>query len=313
MIQTQAVVEQFRTFLADDWGYIWGTVGIMWTAARQKQKVNYMVSTYGTGWKNNSEAKQDNYYSAALYGEKWIGHYVVDCAGAIRKAFLNLGCDKVHSGCNLIWDNDLSAKGQLKGGKRTDGMELLPGTAVFVYKEKTRDFSHVGMYVGDGKVIEAQGTKVGVVETSITLSKWSHWGEIKYAEYNEQPSPAPTPEPTPTPTPTPGTDKPTLRRGSKGEYVEELQKSLQKLGYDLGPCGVDGDFGRATEAAVKAFQTDQGLKVDGICGPATWAALDASQPGPEPTGLYTVIIPGLTEEQANRLLAEYPLAEISAG
>ena len=52
-----------------------------------------------------------------------------------------------------------------------------------------------------------------------------------------------------------------------------MQSILEKLGYDLGPCGVDGDFGRMTEKAVKAFQQDHGLKVDGICGPKTFAAL----------------------------------------
>lgn len=305
MIKAQAIVDQFRTFLADQWGYIWGATGILWTESRQKQKVNYMVSKYGTGWQNNSEAKQDNYYSAALYGEKWIGHYVVDCAGAIRRAFLNLGCDKVHSGCNLIWNNDLSAKGQLKDGKRTDGFELLPGTAVFVYKEKTRNFSHVGMYVGDGKVIEAQGTKVGVVETSVTLSKWTHWGEIKYAEYHEQPSPTPTPEPTPTPTPTPtpGTDKPTLRKGDKGQYVMQAQMLLIQRGYTLPKYGCDGKFGNETLEAVKAFQKANGLTADGVIGQKTWAALES---GEKPdSNLYTVHIPYMTQPQAQAMVDKY--------
>lgn len=53
--------------------------------------------------------------------------------------------------------------------------------------------------------------------------------------------------------------------------VERLQKELVARGYD--PNGVDGKFGGGCEAAVKAFQKDNGLEVDGSCGPATKEAL----------------------------------------
>ena len=55
--------------------------------------------------------------------------------------------------------------------------------------------------------------------------------------------------------------------------MRECQEILAKLGYDLGKCGVDGDFGKCTEAAVRKYQKDQGLTIDGIVGPKTWAAL----------------------------------------
>ena len=67
---------------------------------------------------------------------------------------------------------------------------------------------------------------------------------------------------------------PTLRRGSSGKDVQQLQQILLSLGYDLGPCGVDGVFGRMTQAAVQAFQKARGLTVDGIVGPLTWAAME---------------------------------------
>ena len=44
----------------------------------------------------------------------------------------------------------------------------------------------------------------------------------------------------------------------------------------LGPPGIDGIFGSRTETAVKAFQRDKGLQVDGIVGPITWGAICAS-------------------------------------
>ncbi len=61
------------------------------------------------------------------------------------------------------------------------------------------------------------------------------------------------------------------KRGSKGKEVERLQRKLKKLGYYLGK--IDGDFGGGTESAVKRFQRDNGLKVDGIVGEETWDAL----------------------------------------
>ena len=65
----------------------------------------------------------------------------------------------------------------------------------------------------------------------------------------------------------------TLRRGSKGDAVRECQGILARLGYDLGRCGIDGDFGKCTEAAVRKYQKERGLTVDGIVGPKTCAAI----------------------------------------
>lgn len=74
---------------------------------------------------------------------------------------------------------------------------------------------------------------------------------------------------------------PTLRRGSRGAAVEELQTKLNNVGADP-PLVVDGIFGPLTKAAVVAFQTAHTLDPDGIAGPLTWGALDAAQPGPGP-------------------------------
>jgi N-acetylmuramoyl-L-alanine amidase len=62
-----------------------------------------------------------------------------------------------------------------------------------------------------------------------------------------------------------------LRRGSTGGAVYELQGFLKLQGYSIGT--VDGAFGSLTEAAVKAFQHDQGLSADGVAGSATRGAV----------------------------------------
>jgi peptidoglycan hydrolase-like protein with peptidoglycan-binding domain len=86
--------------------------------------------------------------------------------------------------------------------------------------------------------------------------------------------------------PGPGTE-PTLVEGDTGPAVQTLQTRLNVWGAKL---TVDGSFGAATLAAVKAFQTAQKLTVDGVVGPQTWAALNANptttpQPYPAPTKL----------------------------
>lgn len=93
--------------------------------------------------------------------------------------------------------------------------------------------------------------------------------------------PASTPSPTPTQSAAPAwvTDcthysgSELTRRGDTGERVLQVQCMLSKRGYDLGKRGVDGKFSKATKMAVRQFQTDRGLAVDGKVGPETWAAL----------------------------------------
>ena len=65
-----------------------------------------------------------------------------------------------------------------------------------------------------------------------------------------------------------------LRKGSTEEAVKTMQTMLIACGYSCGSTGADGDFGKNTEAAVKAFQKDKGLTVDGVYGVQTKAALE---------------------------------------
>lgn len=294
------------------WGYIWGKCGILWTQKRQDD----LTAKY-----NANPSGMSNYKMAVLYGMRWIGHKVADCANLLRWAAKQSGDDGVHSGSNLIWGCDLSAKGALKDGKRTDGQPLKPGTFVFTGASYD-DHPHVGGYIGNGKVIEDAETKTGVIMSEITAKtskgadKWAWWGERKGmvfdvkegetilpAEDAEKPG-----ENAPSAPSEPADDKqdtqtlPTLRRGDKGDAVRYLQTLLLERGYDLGKWGADGDFGSATEKAVKQFQKDWDLKQDGVCGKNTWATL-LTTPGKKI--LYTVTVSHLPESVADEIVNKY--------
>lgn len=66
---------------------------------------------------------------------------------------------------------------------------------------------------------------------------------------------------------------PVLKKGASGAPVEALQCLLLTRGISCGDSGIDGSFGSDTNAALKQFQKEHGLAVDGSCGSATWAEL----------------------------------------
>lgn len=238
VISSTELIRLFNKALDEKWGYILGTAGRTWTEKDQ-------AST------TDEQAQQ--------YGSKWIGKRVADCSGLFYWAFKELGSYTYH-GSNTIWNKYCVTKGDLVKGKRSDGQPLKPGTAVFKLKNGT-DRYHIGLWDGE-KVIEAKGTRYGVVATS-KLSDWHEWGELMYVNFEVNTMPE--------------TNTliiyPTLRKGDKGDLVTMMQDLLSKNGSSL---TVDGIFGSGTATAVRAFQKANGLEVDGICGPKTWAALLAT-------------------------------------
>ena len=268
MINPSDLISKFQYALEDHWGYIWGQWGGTWTQAKQNAASREMT---------------------VKYGSKWIGHRVADCSGLFRWAYSELG-ESIAHGSNSIFDRYCSAKGTLKNGKRTDGADLLPGTAVFTGDAK--EHGHIGLYIGNGKVIEAAGTRQGVIKSDVTDSKWTYWGELKAVDYGYPVSSPSTP---------PTVERPTLRRGDKGDAVILLQSELIRLGYPLPKYGIDGDFGKETEMAVKQFQQDNRLTADGVVGPKTWKALDGS----EAMKMYTVTIQHLARHEAEAMVKSY--------
>ncbi len=124
---------------------------------------------------------------------------------------------------------------------------------------------------------------------NVSYNKKTGWirGDLIHVMTNEEwddefPTPVPAVTATPEPTPVPGGDDQEdlgpyvaydiLRYGATGMAVTQMQQVLYEEGY-LAPANVTGTFNEATRQAVRTFQADQGLTVDGVAGQLTLAAL----------------------------------------
>lgn len=92
----------------------------------------------------------------------------------------------------------------------------------------------------------------------------------------------------------------------QGPDVLDAQRLLRERGFDPGP--LDGIYGERTEAAVRAFQSANGLLVDGIVGPATWSRLRIGAPEPQYRIAVDVDQRILTLRRDQALVKRYPVA-----
>lgn len=277
------------------WPYVFGARGQLCTPANRRARYSDDHPTIKTACRNFDG-------DGSCSGCKWYpgGERVrmFDCRGFTYEILLLVyGWKLQGSGCTSQWNT--ASNWKAKGDISTMPKDVL---CCLFYRDKKdpKVMAHTGFGL-NGETVECSS---GVQYKKTMDKKWEFWavpacieGEVK-----------------PMPTPEPSTQKPTLKKGSTGPYVVELQTDLIRLGYDVGKTGADGKFGSNTEKAVKSFQKDHKLKVDGIVGPDTWAALDAEiDPLPEPTEtLYTVTIPHLTKSEADRLALQYAGATITA-
>lgn len=243
-------------------GYIMGAKG-------QNPKTWSVNNWYYTQY--NDKKYTDAQRKKALY---WREHAerVWDCNGLAE------GIYKEYTGIDI----DTRARYNYSGWCGTKGTGAvpskyrIPGVAVFIHSKSAGYITHVGYLEkpidasnpsGDWWVIEAKGVSDGVVRTKLSVRGWNRWGLMtKYFDYSKIEST--------TSIYILGTR--TLRNGNTGNDVKLLQEALIRLDYDCGRWGADGDFGDATEIALREFQKDNGLTVDGVFGKKSFAAIEAA-------------------------------------
>lgn len=252
------------------WPYVFGAWGEKCTPSGRKKRARDDHPTI----RSSCPALNGSDCSACQWGQ---GVRMYDCRGFTAWLLREVGLDLIGGGATGQYNDarNWAARGEIAG---------MPDVVCCVFKRVSGKMEHTGMHIGGGRIIHCSR---GVQEGRTTDRGWTHYG-IPVGLYSPEEIPV---QPV----------RRTLRRGSQGEDVRQLQTALAGWGYD--PGTPDGIFGKNTEAAVKAFQKAQGLTADGICGPATWTALT------EPVATYTVRAEGVTWAQYKRILEICPLAE----
>ena len=147
------------------WGYVWGTYGNVLT----ESLLAYKVSQYPDGVGNHE----------SFIRAHWLGGRTTDCVGLIKGySWLSpetMTIDYGTHGMPDIGANQMYYTARESGPIST--MPDIPGLAVW-------HEGHIGIYIGGGQVIEAMGTKNGVVKTELAKRNWTHWLKIPYINYN---------------------------------------------------------------------------------------------------------------------------------
>ena len=144
---------------------MWGSFGSVLTAQQLEQlKAQYpeMVGGY-----------------ESIIRSKWLGGRTTDCVGLIKSyGWFDPGTQTIRYGTNGMPDigaNAMDHNATVKG--TLDTLPEIPGLAVWCS-------GHIGVYVGNGEVVEARGTSSGVVKTKLAKRHFTHWLQVPYIRYD---------------------------------------------------------------------------------------------------------------------------------
>ena len=234
------LVQQFLSYLGEHIGdaYVWGARGQCLTDMSDPEP-----------WIRNKETSSTNAERAIRYMKKAGKRplYAFDCSGLI---------------CGFLMAKGLSGRVNSRTmyakSKRIHRDELQPGDLVFRYRDKDKPgggtykyIYHVGVYVGNDKVIESKGRDDGVVMRGINASGPAYWNE--YGRWDIISGDAKEDEPEQAVPAAPKKIELTSPM-MRGDDIKALQTALNALGYDAGDA--DGIAGKNTIAAIQRFAGD---------------------------------------------------------
>lgn len=228
------------------------------------KKTLYVMGCFGAPMTSANKIRYTNNHD---YNRKSTRKAMIKSASADTFGFDCVGLIK---GILWGWSGDFKA---VYGGARyaSNGVpDINADTMIARCTEVSTDFSsveigeavwipgHIGVYIGNGKVVECSPQwRNGVQITS--KRKWQKHGKLPYIKYSANGANNVV-----------NIEMNVLRANSRGEQVKTLQRLLVGFGYDL---KIDGVFGTLTDKTVRTFQRKYGLSADGIVGEKTWKKL----------------------------------------
>lgn len=149
------------------WGYVYGTYGTVLDKTMLELKAQQYPDMVG----NNVDFITAN----------WLGKRTADCVGLIKGySWYDTDNNKTVIGLNNMPDIGADKMFENATEKGTiDTLPEIPGLAVW-------HEGHIGVYIGNGEVVQAANTQAGVVRTKLSSTAWTHWLKIPYIEYLEQ-------------------------------------------------------------------------------------------------------------------------------
>lgn len=149
------------------WGYVYGTYGGVFDQTMFDFKLNQYPDEVGS-------------YEEFIR-QNWLGGRTSDCVGLIKGyGWLNTESNEIEYGTNGIPDIGADTMYENATEKGTiDTIPEIPGLAVW-------HEGHIGIYIGNGEVVQAANTKAGVIRNKLEDTAWTHWLKIPYINYVEK-------------------------------------------------------------------------------------------------------------------------------
>jgi len=151
---------------ATGWGYVWGTYGTVLTETfYESKKAQYP----------NEVGGQEEFIK-----EHWLNRRTADCIGLIKGfSWYDTTTGQTFIGANGM--PDIGANGMYNAASTKGTIDTMPDTpGLAVWFD-----GHIGVYIGNGKVVEAKGTRYGVITSELANGAWTHWLKIPYIQYPE--------------------------------------------------------------------------------------------------------------------------------
>lgn len=158
-----------------------------WAIQAEKAGWGYVYETYGTVLDESLLASKVTQYPDEVGGnedfirQNWLGGRTADGVGLIKGyGWYNAESKQTEIGANGMPDIGADTMYENATEKGTiDTIPEIPGLAVW-------HEGHIGIYIGNGEVVQAANTRAGVIRNKLEDTAWTHWLKVPYIEYIEQ-------------------------------------------------------------------------------------------------------------------------------